>query len=63
MPFQSGLVDVVTFKGSKLQRIKEVWVGLESGTFFFTKNTVGEIPTVRAFYKFNKGALQEFIHT
>jgi len=31
MPFQSGSVDAVTFKGSKLQRIKEVWIGLESG--------------------------------
>ncbi|CAO2148883.1 unnamed protein product [Urochloa humidicola] len=33
MPFQSGSVDVVTFKGSKLQRIKEVWIGLESGSW------------------------------
>lgn len=32
LPFQSGSVDVVTFKGPKLQGIKEVWVGLESGT-------------------------------
>jgi hypothetical protein len=32
IPFQSGSVDVVTFKGSKLKRIKEVWIGLESGT-------------------------------
>jgi len=35
IPFQSGSVDVVTFKGSKLKRIKEVWIGLESGTFHF----------------------------
>jgi len=34
MPFQSGSVDAVTFKGSKLQRIKEVWIGLESGTLY-----------------------------
>lgn len=34
VPFQSGSVDVVTFKGSKLQRIKEVWIGLESGTLY-----------------------------
>ncbi|CAO2147289.1 unnamed protein product [Urochloa humidicola] len=33
MPFQSGSVDVITFKGSKLQRIKEVWIGLESGSW------------------------------
>lgn len=32
VPFQSGSVDVVTFKGPKLQRIKEIWIGLESGT-------------------------------
>jgi hypothetical protein len=35
LPFQSGSVDVGTFKGSKLKRIKEVWIGLESGTFHF----------------------------
>ncbi|KAF0897475.1 hypothetical protein E2562_037521, partial [Oryza meyeriana var. granulata] len=33
LPFQSGSVDVVTFKGSKLQRIKEIWIGLESGSW------------------------------
>lgn len=33
IPFQSGSVDVITFKGSKLQRIKEVWIGLESGSW------------------------------
>uniref|UniRef100_A0A0D9XS71 DUF7755 domain-containing protein n=1 Tax=Leersia perrieri TaxID=77586 RepID=A0A0D9XS71_9ORYZ len=33
LPFQSGSVDVVTFKGYKLQRIKEVWIGLESGSW------------------------------
>ncbi|XP_015698122.1 uncharacterized protein LOC102716539 [Oryza brachyantha] len=33
LPFQSGSVDTVTFKGSKLQRIKEIWVGLESGSW------------------------------
>uniref|UniRef100_A0A0E0J1Z2 DUF7755 domain-containing protein n=1 Tax=Oryza nivara TaxID=4536 RepID=A0A0E0J1Z2_ORYNI len=33
LPFQSGSVDVVTFRGSKLQRIKEIWVGLESGSW------------------------------
>ncbi|CAD6257071.1 unnamed protein product [Miscanthus lutarioriparius] len=33
IPFQSGSVDVVTFKGSKLKRIKEVWIGLESGSW------------------------------
>lgn len=32
IPFQSGSVDVVVFKGHKLQRIKEIWIGLESGT-------------------------------
>jgi hypothetical protein len=31
IPFQSGSVDVVVFKGHKLQRIKEIWIGLESG--------------------------------
>jgi hypothetical protein len=35
IPFQSGSFDVVTFKGSKLNRIKEVWIGLESGTSHF----------------------------
>jgi hypothetical protein len=34
MPFQCGSVDVVAFKGSKLQRIKEVWIGLESGMLY-----------------------------
>ncbi|KAG0529824.1 hypothetical protein BDA96_05G130600 [Sorghum bicolor] len=33
IPFQSGSVDVVTFKASKLKRIKEVWIGLESGSW------------------------------
>ncbi|RLM58104.1 uncharacterized protein C2845_PM18G06960 [Panicum miliaceum] len=33
MPFQSGSIDAVTFKGSKLKRIKEVWIGLESGSW------------------------------
>ncbi|KAK3151900.1 hypothetical protein QOZ80_3AG0252220 [Eleusine coracana subsp. coracana] len=33
VPFQSGSVDVVTIKGSKLQRIKEIWIGLESGSW------------------------------
>ncbi|KAJ1275343.1 hypothetical protein BS78_05G128200 [Paspalum vaginatum] len=33
IPFQSGSVDVITFKGSKLQRIKEVWIGIESGSW------------------------------
>ncbi|KAF8656029.1 hypothetical protein HU200_060821 [Digitaria exilis] len=33
VPFQCGSVDVVTFKGPKLQRIKEVWIGLESGSW------------------------------
>ncbi|KAL6890150.1 hypothetical protein ACP4OV_008913 [Aristida adscensionis] len=33
IPFQSGSVDVVTFKGPKLQRIKEIWIGLESGSW------------------------------
>ncbi|KAG8089848.1 hypothetical protein GUJ93_ZPchr0011g26881 [Zizania palustris] len=33
LPFQSGSIDVATFKGSKLQRIKEIWVGLESGSW------------------------------
>ncbi|XP_062197389.1 uncharacterized protein LOC133900320 [Phragmites australis] len=32
-PFQSGSVDVVTFKGPKLQIIKEMWIGLESGSW------------------------------
>jgi hypothetical protein len=32
IPFQSGSVDVVTFKGPKMRRIKEIWIGLESGT-------------------------------
>ncbi|KAM3364564.1 hypothetical protein ACQJBY_014739 [Aegilops geniculata] len=30
LPFQSGSVDIVTFKGPKLQTIKEIWIGLES---------------------------------
>ncbi|WVZ51738.1 hypothetical protein U9M48_002852 [Paspalum notatum var. saurae] len=33
IPFQSGSVDAITFKGSKLQRIKEVWIGIESGSW------------------------------
>lgn len=33
IPFQSGSVDIITFKGPKLQRIKEVWIGLESGSW------------------------------
>ncbi|KAF8694037.1 hypothetical protein HU200_038487 [Digitaria exilis] len=33
VPFQCGSVDVVSFKGPKLQRIKEVWIGLESGSW------------------------------
>lgn len=33
IPFQSGSVDIVTFKGSKLKTIKEVWIGLESGSW------------------------------
>ncbi|TVU25385.1 hypothetical protein EJB05_27879, partial [Eragrostis curvula] len=33
IPFQTGSLDVVFFKGSKLQRIKEIWIGLESGSW------------------------------
>lgn len=32
LSFQSGSVDIITFKGPKLQTIKEIWIGLESGT-------------------------------
>jgi hypothetical protein len=32
LPFQSGSVDIITFKGPKLQTVKEIWIGLESGT-------------------------------
>jgi hypothetical protein len=31
LPFQSGSVDIITFKGPKLQTVKEIWIGLESG--------------------------------
>jgi hypothetical protein len=31
VPFQSGSVDIITFKGPKLQTVKEIWIGLESG--------------------------------
>ncbi|XP_020168710.1 uncharacterized protein [Aegilops tauschii subsp. strangulata] len=33
LPFQSGAVDIITFKGPKLQTIKEIWIGLESGSW------------------------------
>ena len=32
LPFQSGSVDIITFKGPKLQTIKEIWIGLEPCT-------------------------------
>ncbi|XBI53514.1 hypothetical protein VPH35_035736 [Triticum aestivum] len=33
LPFQSGAVDIITFKGPKLLTIKEIWIGLESGSW------------------------------
>ncbi|XP_037481350.1 uncharacterized protein LOC119359131 isoform X1 [Triticum dicoccoides] len=33
LPFQSGSVDIITFKGPKLQTIKEIWIGLEPGSW------------------------------
>ncbi|XP_047069607.1 uncharacterized protein LOC124677686 [Lolium rigidum] len=33
LPFQSGSVDIITFKGPKLQTVKEIWIGLESGSW------------------------------
>ncbi|KAI0493087.1 hypothetical protein KFK09_027363 [Dendrobium nobile] len=33
IPFQRGSVDLVTFKGPKLEKIAALWIGLESGSW------------------------------